>query len=187
MKLPLLTAKRSLKTGYFWLVAATKARCVSVDLDFLAVAVVPSSCSYMKAVRVNQSAIDEAIASAHNDVQRLWYGIADRAPVRNAEARARFEPRLRGEFQIASAFIPLRMVAKVLGFAPSTLNEYVRESRFFMPCAKLSRIRMVAEADMVERYYLDSDALPPASSTIPQRREARRGSHKRSSAAKLRV
>jgi len=27
----------------------------------------------MRSVRVNQSAIEEAIASAHNDVQRLWH------------------------------------------------------------------------------------------------------------------
>ena len=27
----------------------------------------------MKTVRVNQSAIEEAIASAHNDVRRLWH------------------------------------------------------------------------------------------------------------------
>ena len=113
-------------------------------------------------------------------------GIAEQAQVRNAEARARFEARLREEFQITAAFIPVRMVAKVLGFAPSTLNEYVREGRFFMPCAKLSRIPMVAVEDMVEWYCSGAYALPPTSASTPQRREPRRGSRKPSRGARRR-
>ena len=38
------------------------------------------------------------------------------------EARARFETLLRDQFKVQAAFVPVRVVARVLGFAPSTLN-----------------------------------------------------------------
>jgi len=93
---------------------------------------------------------------------------------RSPEARARFEALLRERYGIDAAFVPVRTVARVLGFAPSTLNEYVREGRFFMPVSRLSRIPMVAVEDLVEWYCASSGALPAEMARPPQRRAPRK-------------
>ena len=99
---------------------------------------------------------------------------AERGQPRDHEARARFEARLRDDFKIDTTFVPVRVVARVLGFAPSTLHEYVREGRFFMPFTRLTRIPMVAVDDLVEWYCAGTYAITGAASKIPQARAQRR-------------
>ena len=90
--------------------------------------------------------------------------------VRGPEARARFEALLRERFKIEAAFVPVRVVARVIGFAPSTLNAYVREGKFFMPVSKLSRVPMVAVEDLVAWYCSQPATAPMDGAAAPQRR-----------------
>ena len=89
---------------------------------------------------------------------------------RGPEARARFEALLRERFKIEAAFVPVRVVAKVIGFAPSTLNAYVREGKFFMPVSRLSRVPMVAVEDLVAWYCSHLGSAPAEGAAAPQRR-----------------
>ena len=94
------------------------------------------------------------------------------ASSRDAASRARFERRLREEFLITTAFVPVRTVAKVLGFPTSTLHQRLRENRFFLPCVKLGRIPMVAVEDLVDWYCERSDGResndPSGAQPIPR-------------------
>ena len=100
------------------------------------------------------------------------------------EARARFETLLRDQFKVQAAFVPVRVVARVLGFAPSTLNAYVREGKFFMPVSRQSRIPMVAVEDLVDWYCRREWEAPMESSEPPQRRAPAKPRARRRSAAR---